>query len=198
MCISSVSFSVLVNGSPSSFFSGSKGLRQGDPLSSLLITFTTEVLSKMIDKTVMGGMMSGFKLEGKNGDALTISHLLFASNTIIFCGVDSEHITNLRCLLMCFMAVTRLRVNLNKSEIAPIGIAPNVEELAAVLCCKVSSLPITFLGLPLGSIFKAHQLMMIRESNITEREFVSSNKKTKRFRSVLYPSYVFRFGFSDF
>ena len=99
---------------------------------------------------------------------------------------------------MCFMAVTRLRVNLNKSEIAPIGIAPDVEELAAVLCCKVSSLPITFLGLPLGSIFKAHQLMMIRESNIAEREFVSSNKKTKRFRFVLYPYYVFRFGFSGF
>ena len=97
-----------------------------------------------------------------------------------------EHITNLRCLLMCFMAVTGLRVNLDKSEIAPVGIGPNVEELAAVLCCKVSSLPINFLGLPLGSIFKAHQLMMIRESNITERESLSAQTRKQSVSGLCY------------
>ena len=46
-------------------------------------------------------------------------------------------------------------INLNKSEILPIGPVANMEELATELGCKVGSLPTTYLGLPLGAKHKA-------------------------------------------
>ncbi|RVW43466.1 hypothetical protein CK203_095349 [Vitis vinifera] len=47
------------------------------------------------------------------------------------------------------------RINLNKSEILPVGRVENAELLAAELGCKVGSLPSTYLGLPLGASHKS-------------------------------------------
>jgi hypothetical protein len=60
-CISSVRFSVMVNDSPNGFFSSSRGLRQGDPLSPLFV-FVMEALSQMISAAVGGGLLEGFSV----------------------------------------------------------------------------------------------------------------------------------------
>jgi hypothetical protein len=44
---------------------------------------------------------------------------------------------------------------LAKSELVPVGNVPNVSELACILGCRVSSLPMKYLGLPLGTLFKS-------------------------------------------
>ena len=49
-CISTTKFSVMVNGTPVGFFSSSKGLRQGNPLSPYLFVMGMEVLSVLIDR----------------------------------------------------------------------------------------------------------------------------------------------------
>ncbi|XP_021912061.1 uncharacterized protein LOC110825850 [Carica papaya] len=49
-CISTTSFAILVNGDPSTFFNGSTGLRQGDPLSPLLFVIVMEALNGLLDR----------------------------------------------------------------------------------------------------------------------------------------------------
>ena len=57
-------------------------------------------------------------------------------------------------LLICFELVSGLKVNLAKSILVPVGEVSNVGALAEVLGCEVGTLPIPYLGLPLGSRFK--------------------------------------------
>ncbi len=48
-----------------------------------------------------------------------------------------------------------LRVNLSKRKLVPVEDVANVQGLTNILGCKVGSLLLTYLGLPLGSSFKA-------------------------------------------
>ena len=119
--MSSTSFAVLVNGSPTEFFSASRGLCQGDPLSPLLFLLVMEVFTRMIDAASSAGLISGFKVGCSSTTTMSVSHLLFADDTIVFCENDCEQMVNLCCVLTGFQAVSGLRVNLGKSSILPIG-----------------------------------------------------------------------------
>jgi len=59
------------------------------------------------------------------------------------------------CTFLCFEAASGLRINLGISEIVPIGEVENVDSLAHILGCRVASLLLTYLGLPLGASFKS-------------------------------------------
>ena len=48
-----------------------------------------------------------------------------------------------------------LKANLEKSELIPVGRVENVEELANDFGYKVGNLPSTYLGMPLGALFKS-------------------------------------------
>jgi len=155
-CISSSSFAVLVNGSPTDFFVPSRRLRQGDTLSPLLFLLVIEVLTRMIEATSSEGLISGFTV-GREGSGLSstkVSHILLADDTIVFCDNDCEQILNLRCILIWFQVVSGLRVNLAKSVILLVGQVNNILLLAGLLGCKIDSFPSSYLGLPLGAKFK--------------------------------------------
>ena len=89
-CVSTVRFSVLVNGSLEGFFGSSRGLRQGDPLSPLLFLLITEVLSRLLKKTEEYNLIRSFYVGAVNSFGVSISHLLFADDTILFCDASKE------------------------------------------------------------------------------------------------------------
>jgi hypothetical protein len=59
---------------------------------------------------------------------------------------------------LCFEAVSGLRINLGKSEIVPVGPIDDVEALALVLGGQIASLPMKYLGLPLGARYKSKEI----------------------------------------
>jgi hypothetical protein len=154
-CISSAHFSVLVNGTSAGFFNSSRGLRQGDSLSPLLFVIVMEALRILLTVTIKRGLLLCFYVGSRNSEAVHISHLLFANNTLVFCGANPDHLRYLRVLFLAFEAVSGLKVNLSKSKLVPVGNVVDVEGLTNILSCRVSSLPLKYLGLPLGAGFKA-------------------------------------------
>jgi hypothetical protein len=58
-CISSVTYSILVNGQPVGFIKPSRGIRQGDPLSPYLFLLCAEVLSSLLTQAEKKGVLTG-------------------------------------------------------------------------------------------------------------------------------------------
>ena len=154
-CVSTASFSILVNGSPTGFSQNSRSLRQGDPLSPYLFVIGMEALSRLLNRAIDGNYLSGSKIAEMDGIGTFISHLLYADDTLLFCGANKDQLKFLSWILMWFEALSGLRINLNKSEILPVGSVDNVQELAAELGCGIGSLPSSYLSLPLGANHKA-------------------------------------------
>jgi hypothetical protein len=73
----------------------------------------------------------------------------------MMCDADPEQLMYIRLVLSCFEAATGLRVNLSKSEMVPIVDVGNLAILADILCCRIGQFPMNYLGMPLGSSFKA-------------------------------------------
>ena len=86
---------------------------------------------------------------------MSISHLLFADDSMLFCDADPQQLMYIRLVLTFFEAVTGLRENMNKSEMVSVGDVPNLSVLVDIMYCQIGSLPMKYPGLPLGAPFKS-------------------------------------------
>lgn len=82
MCISVVSYSVLINGEARDNIVPSRGIRQGDTISPYLFLLCAQGLSAMLRKEEELGNIRAILV---SKEATQISHLFFADDSIVFC-----------------------------------------------------------------------------------------------------------------
>ena len=80
--------------------------------------------------------------------------MLFVNDTILFFDASREQLLSIRLAFSCFQAFTSLKVIVGKSEIVPVREVGNLGALANFLHCRVGSMPMKYLGMPLGTPFK--------------------------------------------
>jgi hypothetical protein len=114
ICISTSSFSILLNGSPFGHFTLERGLRQGDPLSPFLFILGSEVLSRLLFKEESLGNIKGLKISRNN---LAINHLLFADDLLIFGKANLKEASSIKTCLQKYCLWSGQTINNGKSSI---------------------------------------------------------------------------------
>ncbi|XP_042962309.1 uncharacterized protein LOC122296569 [Carya illinoinensis] len=112
-CISSVSYSVLINGVPKGPIVPSRGLRQEDPLSFYLFLLCTEGLIALLKEAETRKQISGIKI---CHEAPKITHLLFVDDSLIFCKAAVEEVRRLQALLATYESVSGQKINKEKTS----------------------------------------------------------------------------------
>ncbi|KAK5774763.1 hypothetical protein PVK06_042619 [Gossypium arboreum] len=86
-CVCSVSYSVNLNGSSNEWFSPSRGLRQGDPLSPYLFLICAEGFSTLTKEAEQKGVNEGSSI---GRERFSINHLFFSDDCILFGDASVE------------------------------------------------------------------------------------------------------------
>ena len=98
-CITTILYSLLINGEPTSIIHPSRGIRQGDPLSPYLFLLYIEGLHGLINQAACSGNIRGISIY-RNGPRLT--HLVFANDSLLFCKAISQECQFVQRILGAF------------------------------------------------------------------------------------------------
>ena len=145
-CVSTVQFTLLVNGSITQTFKPSKGLRQGDPISPYLFLLCANVLSIPLLKVEHNKAIQGIKV-GRNG--CTFTHLFFADDSLLFFKKDNKSLQNIHNILQWYCNLSGQNINLAKSDLFCSSNMPEDEQLSLANSFQVNLVknPSKYLGL---------------------------------------------------
>lgn len=182
-CVTTSSFSVLINGAAKGLIQPQRGLRQGCPLSPYLFILCVELFSNLLMQAETKQLIHGLKFSGD----LSISHLLFADDSLIFTRATTEDYTHLKALFDCYATASGQIFNYEKSSMFFSGQVQSsqVAAIQSIFQFNVVSKHEKYLGLPSmvgrkrNTFFKDIKLRVLSKiSNWRDKIFSSGGKET--------------------
>lgn len=141
----SSSSKVCINGMESDLIFHKRGLRQGDPLSPMLFNVAVDVFQRMVQ---VANSVLQRSLSRKISQALVA--MQYADDTAVVARADLDTLISFKMLLRSFTAMSGLHVNYDKSSFIPLNISSvDLPWIHAVMGCKQTTFPVTYLGMPL-------------------------------------------------
>lgn len=146
-CVTTVRYTVHFNGTPLCPFTPTRGLRQGDPLSSYLFLLVADGLSVLIKHQERLGNIHGLCVCRR---APSVTHLLFADDSLLFFRANAAQAKTVRCLITTFKRCTdqllspakcTMLINKNRDE----GV---VQQIRQILQLQQVEFEAKYLGLP--------------------------------------------------
>ncbi|XP_010666883.1 uncharacterized protein LOC104884000 [Beta vulgaris subsp. vulgaris] len=145
-CVTTPTFSIMLNGAITGFFGAQRGLRQGDPMSPLLFVVGMDYLARTLQ---LVHEQEGFKFHSLCKE-LKLTHLCFADDLLLFCNGDFRSIYYLLQGFQMFSDASGLEVNKQKSEIYFAGVNENdMQRVVDVSGFAKGALPFRYLGVPI-------------------------------------------------
>jgi ribonuclease HI len=113
-CIENVWIAPMVNGRPTDFFSATRGLRQGCPLSPFLYILMADSLSRKLTQEQLCGTIPGIRIvQG----APPVNHALFADDSLLLGGASLRMAKAFKTILQKYCSVTGALISERKSAV---------------------------------------------------------------------------------
>lgn len=150
-CVDSVSFSFILNNCVYGTITPSRGLRRGDPLSPFLFVICAQGLSAMLTAYERANYFSGIPIDPGR---LSISHLFFADDSLVFFKATREGCNAIKSCLNMYERASGQKINFDKSSAT---FSPSISPIGANMVIQMLNIRVVeghaiYLGLPTFSI----------------------------------------------
>ena len=98
-CVSTPSYSILIDGVPQGYIHPSRGVRQGDPLSPYIFLICAEGLSSLIRKAEVAGLIHGISASQYGPK---IYHLFFADDSLLLSHASMTKVQHISSILEAY------------------------------------------------------------------------------------------------
>ena len=109
-----VSYAVLFNGEPVGHINPTRGLRQGDPLSSYMFLLCAIRLQGLLHKAESDGAIRGVSI-CRNGPR--VSHIFFADDSVLFCRAKQTECQVILDILATYERGSRKKISKEKTNL---------------------------------------------------------------------------------